>query len=56
MFWRTPDTPENDAAFPARHMPETRRSTRRSKMVCQLELTSHPADGCSLRHDEEQRK
>ncbi len=31
VFWRTPDTPENDAAFPARHMPGTRRSTRRSK-------------------------
>lgn len=30
VFWRTPDTPENDAAFPARHMPNPR-STRRSK-------------------------
>ncbi len=31
VFWRTLDTPENDAAFPGRHMPGTRRSTRRSK-------------------------
>ncbi len=54
VFWRTPDTPENDAAFPARHMPGTRRSTRRSKWSASG--TDQPsADGCSLRHDEEQR-
>ncbi|EIQ25251.1 putative transposase [Shigella flexneri K-404] len=31
MFWRTPDTPENDAAFPRQTHAGTRRSTRRSK-------------------------
>ncbi|WP_272898548.1 transposase [Shigella dysenteriae] len=40
VFWRTPDTPENDAAFPARHMPGTRRSTRRSKWSARW-MTSH---------------
>ncbi len=52
VFWRTPDTSENDAASPARHMPGTRRSTRRSKWS--PDGTDQPsADGCSLRHDEE---
>jgi putative transposase len=31
VFWRTPDTPENDIAFPARRMAETRHSTHRLK-------------------------
>ena len=55
VFWRTPDTPENDAAFPARHMPGTRRSTPGQNGL--PDGTDQPsADGCSLRHDEEQRK
>ncbi|CSW39134.1 IS4 orf [Shigella sonnei] len=56
VFWRTPDTPENDAAFPR----QTHARKPGALPAGQNGLpdgTDQPsADGCSLRHDEEQRK
>lgn len=41
VFWRTPDTPENDAAFPRQTHAENPALYPQVKMVCQMELTSH---------------
>lgn len=41
VFWRTPDTPENDAAFPRQTHTGTPALYPQVKMVCQMELTSH---------------
>lgn len=41
VFWRTPDTPENDAAFPRQTHAGNPALYLQVKMVCQMELTSH---------------
>ncbi|WLD50230.1 IS4 family transposase [Escherichia coli] len=41
VFWRTPDTPENDAAFPRQTHAGNPALYPQVKMVCQMELTSH---------------
>ncbi|EKS5497048.1 transposase, partial [Escherichia coli] len=41
QFWRTPDTPENDAAFPRQTHAGNPALYPQVKMVCQMELTSH---------------
>ncbi len=41
VFWRTPDTPENDAAFPRQTHAGNPALHPQVKMVCQMELTSH---------------
>lgn len=41
VFWRTPDTSENDAAFPRQTHTRTPALYPQVKMVCQMELTSH---------------
>ncbi|VCW52048.1 Putative transposase (identified by ISEscan HMM) [Escherichia coli] len=41
VFWRTPDTPENDAAFPRQTHAGNPAPYPQVKMVCQMELTSH---------------
>lgn len=41
VFWRTPDTPENDAAFPRQTHAGNPARYPQVKMVCQMELTSH---------------
>ncbi|HFQ8228393.1 TPA: IS4 family transposase, partial [Citrobacter freundii] len=41
VFWRTPDTPENDAAFPRQTHGGDPALYPQVKMVCQMELTSH---------------
>lgn len=41
VFWRTPDTPENDAAFPRQSHGGNPALYPQVKMVCQMELTSH---------------
>ena len=41
VVWRTPDTPENDAAFPRQTYAGQPGLYPQVKMVCQMELTSH---------------
>ena len=41
VLWRTPDTPENDAAFPRQTHAGNPALYPQVKMVCQMELTSH---------------
>ena len=41
VVWRTPDTPENDAAFPRQSYAGQPGLYPQVKMVCQMELTSH---------------
>ncbi len=41
VFWRTPDTPENNAAFPRQTHARNPALYPQVKMVCQMELTSH---------------
>lgn len=41
VFWRTPDTPENDAAFPRQTHAGNPALYPQVKMVCQMELTIH---------------
>ncbi len=41
VFWRTPDTPENDAAFPRQTHAGNPALYPQVKMACQMELTSH---------------
>ena len=41
VVWRTPDTPENDAAFPRQSYAGPPGLYPQVKMVCQMELTSH---------------
>ncbi|WP_139265488.1 transposase, partial [Escherichia coli] len=41
VFRRTPDTPENDAAFPRQTHAGNPALYPQVKMVCQMELTSH---------------
>jgi IS4 transposase len=41
VVWRTPDTPENDAAFARTHNQQGEASYPQVRMVCQMELTSH---------------
>ena len=55
-FWRTPDTPENDAAFPARHIAGEPGALPAGQNGLPDGTDQPSADGCSLRHDEEQRK
>ena len=40
-LWRTPDTPENDAAFGRTANVHTRSEWPQVRMVCQMEVTSH---------------
>lgn len=40
-LWRTPDTPENDAAFGRTANAYTRSEWPQVRMVCQMEVTSH---------------
>ena len=41
VVWRTPDTPENDVAFPRQSYAGQPGLYPQVKMVCQMELTSH---------------
>jgi IS4 transposase len=41
VVWRTPDTPENDAAFARTRHQQGEASYPQVRMVCQMELTSH---------------
>ena len=41
VVWRTPETPENDAAFPRQTYGGQPGPYPQVKMVCQMELTSH---------------
>lgn len=41
VVWRTPDTPENDAAFARTSNKQGEASYPQLRMVCQMELTSH---------------
>lgn len=41
VVWRTPDTPENDTAFPRQSYAGQPGLYPQVKMVCQMELTSH---------------
>ena len=41
VFWRTQNTPENDAAFPRQTYNKQPAPYPQVKMVCQMELTSH---------------
>ena len=41
VFWGTPDTPENDAAFARQTHGGNPALYPQAKMVCQIELTSH---------------
>ena len=41
VVWRTPDTPENDAAFARTGNPQGEALYPQVRMVCQMELTSH---------------
>lgn len=40
-LWRTPDTPENDAAFGRTANAQQRSEWPQLRMVCQMEVTSH---------------
>lgn len=40
-LWRTPDTPENDAAFGRTANVNKRSEWPQLRMVCQMEVTSH---------------
>ncbi len=41
VVWRTPDTPENDKAFPRTSNPSRNASYPQVRMVCLMELSSH---------------
>ncbi len=41
VVWRTPDTPENDAAFARTRNKDSEADYPQVRMVCQMELTSH---------------
>ena len=47
-LWRTPDTPENDAAFGRTANVHSRSDWPQLRMVCQMELTSHLLSGVSF--------
>lgn len=47
-LWRTPDTPENDAAFGRTANVHSRSDWPQLRMVCQMELTSHLLSGVNF--------
>lgn len=47
-LWRTPDTPENDAAFGRTANGHTRPDWPQVRMVCQMEVTSHLLTGTAF--------
>ncbi|APS32798.1 Transposase [Serratia marcescens] len=47
-LWRTPDTPENDAAFGRTANEHARSDWPQLRMVCQMEVTSHLLTGVSF--------
>jgi len=48
VVWRTPDTPENDAAFARTANKQGEASYPQVRMVCQMELTSHLLTAAAL--------
>ncbi|WP_234910636.1 IS4 family transposase, partial [Pectobacterium carotovorum] len=47
-LWRTPDTPENDAAFGRTANAHSRSEWPQVRMVCQMEVTSHLLTGTAF--------
>ncbi|WP_336702696.1 IS4 family transposase, partial [Pantoea dispersa] len=47
-LWRTPDTPENDAAFGRTANEHARSDWPQLRMVCQMEVTSHLLSGVAF--------
>lgn len=47
-LWRTPDTPENDAAFGRTANASSRSEWPQVRMVCQMEVTSHLLTGTAF--------
>lgn len=47
-LWRTPDTPENDAAFGRTANASSRAEWPQVRMVCQMEVTSHLLTGTAF--------
>ncbi|WP_299998782.1 IS4 family transposase [uncultured Cedecea sp.] len=47
-LWRTPDTPENDAAFGRTANEHARSDWPQLRMVCQMEVTSHLLSGVTF--------